>query len=99
MSMGDALGTAGVYLATAVIMFVGPLYILSANNDDMAQTALQAEVTEHADQVGKTGVLTEDDYTSLVQTVSADGTAKEIEMQISATLSRHSKKIRNFASL
>lgn len=92
MSMGDALGTAGVYLATAVIMFVGPLYILSSNNDDMAQTALQAEVTEHADQVGKTGVLTEDDYTSLVQTVSADGTAKEIEMQIGRVDENPSKK-------
>lgn len=92
MSMGDAFGTALVYLATAIIMFGGPLYILSANNDDMSQTALQAEVAEHADNVGKTGILTEDDYASLVQTVSADGTAKEIEMQIGRVDENPSKK-------
>ena len=82
MSIGDALGTAFVYLATAVILFGLPLYTLSANNDDMAQTALQAETDDFADNVEKTGILTADDYASFEQTVSADGTAKEIELQI-----------------
>lgn len=82
MSLGDGLGTAFVYLATVVIMFGAPLYTLSANNDDMSQTALQVATAEYVNAVGKTSVLTLDDYAAYAQTVSADGTAKEIEMQI-----------------
>ena len=92
MAMGEALGTAFVYLGTAVILFVGPLYTLSANNDDMAQTALQAETEAFADNVEKTGILTADDYASFEQTVSADGTAKEIEMQIGRVDENPAKK-------
>ena len=81
-TMGDAVGTVGVYFCTAIIMFGAPLIINSASNDDMAQTALNVAVTESAENVEKTGVFTIEDYNNLVQTVSADGTAKEIEMQI-----------------
>ena len=81
-TMGDAVGTVGVYFCTAIIMFGAPLIINSASNDDMAQTALNVAVTEAAENVEKTGVFTIEDYNNLVQTVSADGTAKEIEMQI-----------------
>ncbi len=80
--IGGALSTAFMYILAAALMFGVPLMTLSSNNDDIAQMSLQAETQEFVDTVTSTGVLAEADYAAFEQAASADGTAKEIEMEI-----------------
>ena len=92
-SIGGGLSTAFLYVLAAALMFGIPLMTLSSNNDDIAQLAVQAETQSFVDNVGKTGVVTEADYAAFEQAVSADGNAKEIEMQIGVLDENPGKKV------
>lgn len=92
-TIGEGLSTAFLYVIVAALMFGIPLMTISSNNDDIAQLSVQAETTKFVDNVGKTGVITEADYAAFEQAVSADGNAKEIEMQIGVLDENPAKKV------
>lgn len=92
-TIGEGLSTAFLYVLAAAMMFGIPLMTLSKNNDDIAQLSAQAETASYVDNVGKTGVITEADYAAFEQAVSADGNAKEIEMQIGVLDENPGKKV------
>ena len=97
-SIAGALSTAFLYVLAAALMFGVPLMTLSSNNDDIAQMSLQAQTQEFVSNVATTGVLTEADYAAYEQAASADGTAKEIEMQIGIVDENPGKKVTQASS-
>lgn len=80
--MGDTLITVVAIFLAGVLMFVFPLMSISERNDDISQLAVQTETVNFVDNVRSTGKLTQSNYNSFVQTLSATGNAYDVELEI-----------------
>lgn len=80
--MGDTLITIVAIFLAAVLMFVFPLMSISERNDDISQLAVQTETVEFVDNIRSTGKITQDDYSSFIQTLAATGNSYDVEMEV-----------------
>lgn len=80
--MGDTLITVVAIFLAGILMFVFPLMSISERNDDISQLAVQTETVNFVNNVRSTGKLTENNYSSFIQTISGTGNAYEVELEI-----------------
>lgn len=79
--MSDTLMTIiGIFIAV-ILMFILPLTIMANKNDEIAQTVVQVAVSDFVDKVTKQGVITENDYDTLIQKISATGNTFDVQIE------------------
>ena len=80
--MGDTLITVIAIFLAAILMFVFPLMSIAERNDDISQLGVQSATVEFVDNIRSTGKITQNNYTSFVQTLAATGNTYDIEMEV-----------------
>ena len=80
--MGDTTITIIAIFLAAILMFVFPLMTLSDRSDDVANLSVQTITSEFVDNVKKTGKLTEENYSKLVEQISATGNSYDVELKV-----------------
>lgn len=80
--MGDTLTTIVAIFLAAILMFVFPLMSISERNDDIAQLAVQTATVDFVDNVRETGKITENNYNSFLQTLTATGNSYDVDMEV-----------------
>ena len=78
--MGDTTITIIAIFLAAILMFVFPLMTLSDRSDDVANLSVQTITSEFVDNVKKTGKLTEENYSKLVEQISSTGNSYDVEV-------------------
>ncbi len=79
---GETLTVIVVIGLAAILMFVFPLMTMADREDDISQLAIETAVTEFVDDVGKTGILTQDKLSKFEEKVSSmGGTTYNLEME------------------
>lgn len=80
--MGDTLITVVAIFLAAILMFVFPLMTISERNDDISEMAVQTATVEFVDNIRQTGKITQSNYDSYIQTLSATGNTYDVEMEV-----------------
>ena len=75
--MGDSLITIIAIFLAALLLFVFPLMSVAERSDDISQLTLQTATDEFVDNVRLTGVLSLEEWSKYIETVSAGGLAVE----------------------
>lgn len=79
--MSDTLmAIIGIFVAV-ILMFILPLTIMANKNDEIAQTVVQVAVSDFVDTVTKQGKITEKDYDTLIQKISATGNTFDVQIE------------------
>lgn len=79
---GETLTVIVVIGLSVILMFVFPLMTMADREDDISQLAIETAITEFVDDVGKTGVLSEDKLSKLEERLSSiGGTTYNLEMK------------------
>ena len=90
--MSDSLITIVAILVAAILMFAFPLMSIADRNDDIAQTAVSAAVSDFVNTVRSEGKITEDNYSAFRSKLDATGNAYDIEMEVKVKSSTIGKK-------
>lgn len=90
--MSDSLITIVAILVAAILMFAFPLMSIADRNDDIAQTAVSAAVSDFVNTVRNEGKITEENYSAFRSKLDATGNAYEIEMEVKVKSSTIGKK-------
>lgn len=80
--MSDTLITIIAIFLAAVLMFVFPLMSVSERNDDIAQIGVTSATSDFVDKVKTTGVVTEQNYSSYLQTLNATGNTFDVAVEL-----------------
>lgn len=80
--MSDTLITIIAIFLAAVLMFVFPLMSVSERNDDIAQLSVQTATAEFVNKVKTTGVVTDQNYSSYIQTLNATGNTFDVDVEL-----------------
>ena len=91
--MSETLVTVIAIFLAAVLMFVFPLMAVSERNDDIAQLGVQTTTNEFVDNVKKTGVLSEQAYSSYLQSLGATGNSFDVDVELKILDENFSKKV------
>lgn len=79
---GETLTVIVVIGLSVILMFVFPLMTMADREDDISQLAIETAITEFVDDVGKTGVLSQDKLSKLEERLSSiGGTTYALEMK------------------
>lgn len=95
--MGDTTITIIAIFLAAILMFVFPLMTLSDRSDDVANLSVQTITSEFVDNVKKTGKLTEENYSKLVEQISSTGNSYDVELKVQILDENLGKKASNVA--
>lgn len=90
--MSDSLVTIVAILVAAILMFTFPLMSIADRNDDIAQTAVAAAVSEFVNTVRSEGKITEDSYNAFRQKLDATSNSYDVEMEVKVKSSTIGKK-------
>lgn len=90
--MSDSLTTIVAILIAAILMFAFPLMTIADRNDDIAQTAVSAAVTEYVNTVRNEGKITNENYSAFRQKLDATSNSYEVEMEVKVKSSTIGKK-------
>jgi hypothetical protein len=93
--MGDSLITIVAIFLAAILMFVFPLAAISEMNDSEALAMVQSYTTEFVNQIRVKGKITQADYDSYVQKLSATGNSYEVEFEVQIADANPGKKTEN----
>lgn len=80
--MSDTLITIIAIFLAAVLMFVFPLMSVSERNDDIAQIGVTAATSDFVNKVKTTGVVTDQNYSSYLQTLNATGNTFDVALEL-----------------
>lgn len=80
--MSETLITIIAIFLAAVLMFVFPLMSVSERNDDIAELSIQAATAEFVNKVKTTGTVTEQNYSSYLQTLNATGNMFDVDVEL-----------------
>ena len=90
--MSDSLTTIVAILIAAILMFAFPLMTIADRNDDIAQTAVSAAVTEYVNTVRNEGKITNENYSAFRQKLDSTSNSYEVEMEVKVKSSTIGKK-------
>ena len=90
--MSDSLITIVAILVAAILMFAFPLMSIADRNDDIAQTAVAAAVSDFVNTVRNEGKITEENYSAFRSKLDATGNAYDVEMEVKVKSSTIGKK-------
>lgn len=90
--MSDTLITIVAILVAAVLMFGFPLMSIADRNDDIAQTAVAAGVSDFVNTVRNEGKITAENYSALRTKLDATGNAYDINIEVKTKSSTIGKK-------
>jgi hypothetical protein len=96
--MGDTLITVTAIFLAAILMFVFPLMTISERNDDISEMAVQTATVEFVDNIRQTGKITQENYDSYIQTLSATGNSYDVEMEVKVLDENPGKKTSQVSS-
>lgn len=91
-NLGSAIVEIVIVVMVAGIMVGVPLFITAKGTDDAAKLAVQTAVTNFANKVKTTGVITQEDYDNLVLELQATGNAYDTEITIQKLDENSAKK-------
>ena len=80
--MSDTLVTIIAIFLAAILMFLFPLLSVAERSDDISQLAVQTATNEFVDNSRAIGKITMDNYTTLVNKITATGNSYDIEMEL-----------------
>ena len=80
--MSDTLITVIAIFIAIILMFVFPLMSVAERNDDIAELAVQTATTEFVNNVRTSGVVTEHEYGSFIQTLGATGNSYDVDIEL-----------------
>ena len=91
-NLGSAIVEIVIVVMVAGIMVGVPLFITAKGTDDATKLAVQTAVTNFANKVKTTGVITQEDYDNLVLDLQATGNAYDTEITIQKLDENSAKK-------
>lgn len=80
--MSDSLITIVAIFLGVILMFIFPLMSIADRNDDIAETTVQAAVTEFVDTAKSTGKITIGDYSKFISKIEATGNTYDVEIEV-----------------
>ena len=80
--MSDSLITIVAIFLAVILMFIFPLMSIADRNDDMAETTVQAAVTEFVDTAKSTGKITSAEYGKFLSKIEATGNTYDVEIEV-----------------
>ena len=80
--MSDSLITIVAIFLAVILMFIFPLMSIADRNDDMAETTVQAAVTEFVDTAKSTGKITAGEYSKFMSKIEATGNVYDVEIEV-----------------
>ena len=80
--MSDSLITIVAIFLAVILMFIFPLMSIADRNDDMAETTVQAAVTEFVDTAKSTGKITVGEYSKFLSKIEATGNTYDVEIEV-----------------
>lgn len=80
--MSDSLITIVAIFLAVILMFIFPLMSIADRNDDMAETTVQAAVTEFVDTAKSTGKITIGEYSKFMSKIEATGNVYDVEIEV-----------------
>ena len=80
--MNDTLITVIAIFLAATLMFVFPMMSVSERNDDIAQINVQAITDKFVNNIKATGVITENQYDSFIQSLGATGNSYDVDIEV-----------------
>lgn len=89
---GETIVVIVVIFLAAILIGIFPMMSIAERNDDIAQLSVQTAISEFVDTVRKTGVITMDNYNSLVSTLYATGNTYDITMEVQVLDDNPAKK-------
>ncbi len=89
---GETIIVIVVIFLAAILIGIFPMMSIAERNDDIAQLSVQTAISEFVDTVRKTGVITMDNYNSLVSTLYATGNTYDITMEVQVLDDNPAKK-------
>lgn len=81
MSLGEGLSFVFIIIIAATLMFFVPVMIVSNNQDDISQVAVQSLVAEFVSKEAVKGKVTLDDYNEFVSKLHATGNTYSVELE------------------
>lgn len=97
--MSDTVMSIIAIFLAGTLMFLFPLMSTANRSDDISQQAIQTETTQFVDDIRSTGKITQDDYDSFTQAISAAGqTGFDVEIEVQRLDTNSSKKTTQVAS-
>lgn len=79
--MGETTITIIAIFLAAVLMFIFPLMAVSDQHDDTVQLVVQTVTSEFVDTITTKGEITQADYDSYIQKLSATGNTYDVEIE------------------
>lgn len=80
--MSDSLITIVAIFLAVILMFIFPLMSIADRNDDIAETTVQAAVTEFVDSAKSTGKITIGEYSNFISKIEATGNTYDVEIEV-----------------
>ena len=80
--MSDSLITIVAIFLAVILMFIFPLMSIADRNDDIAETTVQAAVTEFVDTAKSTGKITAAEYSKFLSKIEATGNTYDVEIEV-----------------
>ena len=80
--MSDSLITIVAIFLAVILMFIFPLMSIADRNDDIAETTVQAAVTEFVDTAKSTGKITAGEYSKFLSKIEATGNTYDVELEV-----------------
>ena len=90
--MSDSFVTIILILIAAVMLFMVPMIAVSHRKDVVSTQTVQAAINEFVDSTRKTGKVTQEEFSNLVQTLETTGETYEVNININNIDENPSKK-------
>lgn len=90
--MSDSFVTIILILIAAVMLFMVPMIAVSHRKDVVSTQTVQAAINEFVDSTRKTGKITQEEFSNLVQTLETTGETYEVNININNIDENPSKK-------
>lgn len=90
--MSDSFVTIILILIAAVMLFMVPMIAVSHRKDVVSTQTVQAAINEFVDSTRKTGKVTQEEFSNLVQTLETTGETYEVNVNINNIDENPSKK-------
>lgn len=80
--MSDSFVTIILILIAAVMLFMVPMIAVSHRKDVVSTQTVQVAINEFVDSTRKTGKVTQEEFSNLVQTLETTGETYEVNVNI-----------------
>ena len=80
--MEDTFVTIIGVITASIIMFIGPLILISDRSDDVSQLLAQTATAEFVNEVIKEGKITNDSYQRFISSLQSSGNTYDVDIEV-----------------